>query len=141
MFVRYPQLIDEWIEEIAALQVPEPALDSLRRAILEVSDSHPGLDASGTHQHLALCGHTETLGALAITIAKHAGFASRGGDDPEVIRQGLRETLQLLDVKRSSEVDAATHAFATDPSVQNSQRLTALKERELQDGPIGGIDS
>jgi hypothetical protein len=141
MFVRYPQLIDEWIEEIAALQVPEPELDSLRRAILELPNSHPGLDASGTHQHLALCGHAELLGALAITVAKHAGFASRGGDDPEVIRQGLRETLQLLDAKRPSEVDAATHAFATDPSVKNSQRLTALKERELQDGPIGGIDS
>jgi hypothetical protein len=30
---------------------------------------------------------------------------------------------------------------AADPSDEDLLRLTALKERELQDGPIGGIDS
>ncbi|HEV8032986.1 MAG TPA: hypothetical protein VGP42_18380 [Stellaceae bacterium] len=126
---------------IESIDCPEPELDSLRRAILEIPNSNPGLDASAVHQHLAFCGHAAVLSTLAITIARHAGFASRGGDDPEVIKQGLRETLQLLEAKRPSEVGAATHAFAADPSAENSQRLTALKERELQDGPIGGIDS
>jgi DNA primase len=140
MLVGHPALIDEWIEEIAAVDLPEPELDSLRRAILEIPDSHPGLDATALQQHLALCGHAEILGALASTIARHAGFAARGGDDPEVIRLGLTETLQLLRGRSPSEVNAAKHAFAADPSVENSQRLTALKERELRDGPIGGID-
>jgi DNA primase len=138
IFVHWPQLIDEWIEEIAALPVPEPQLDSLRRAILEIPNAHPGLDASGTRQHLALCGHAEILDALAISIAQHAGFASRGGDDPDVIRRGLRETLQLLDASGPKESPASV---AADPSDEDLLRLTALKERELQDGPIGGIDS
>lgn len=118
----------------------EPELDSLRRAILDTSNSHPGLDAAAFRQHLALCGHTEILGALARTIAIHAGFPARGGDDPEVIRLGLTETLQLLRSRGPSEVSTAKAAFAMDSSPENSQRLTALKERELQDGPIGGID-
>jgi DNA primase len=142
VLVRWPGLIDEWIEEIAALPVPEPELDSLRRAILEIAHAQPGLDADGLRQHLALCGHTAILSTLATTIGKHAGFAARGGDDPEVIRLGLKETLQLLQAGRSpSEVDAAKIAFAADPSAENLQRLTALKERELLDGPIGGMDS
>jgi DNA primase len=142
VLVRWPGLIDEWIEEIAALPVPEPELDSLRRAILEIAHAQPGLDADGLQQHLALCGHTAILSTLATTIGKHAGFAARGGDDPEVIRLGLKETLQLLQAGRSpSEVDAAKIAFAADPSAENLQRLTALKERELLDGPIGGMDS
>ena len=140
VFVHYPELIDEWIEEIAAVDLPEPELDSLRGAILEVANSHPGLDAAALQQHLALCGHAEILGALATTTARHAAFAVRGGDDPEVIRLGLTETLQLLRAQGPSEVTVAKNAFATDPSVENSQRLTALKERELRDGPIGGID-
>jgi len=142
MLIGWPWLIEERIEEIAAIQVPEPELDSLRRAILEIAHAHPGLDAEALRQHLASCGHTEILGALAITVGRHAGFAARGGDDPEVIRLGLKETLQLLHARSGpSEVDAAKHAFAADPSVESSQKLTALKERELQDGPIGGIDS
>ena len=86
MLVRWPGLIEEWIEEIAAIDVPEPELDSLRRAILEIANAHPGLDADALQQHLALCGHAEILSALTITIGRHAGFAARGGDDPEVIR-------------------------------------------------------
>jgi DNA primase len=140
IFVHQPRLIDEWIEEIAAVELPEPELDSLRRTILEIADTRSGLDANALQQHLALCGHTEIVGALAITIARHASFAARGGDDPEAIKRGLRETLQLLHAQGPGEVGAARRAFETDPSVENSQRLTALKEREFQDGPIGGME-
>ncbi len=139
IFVRHPALIEEWVEEIAAVEIPEPELDSLRRAILEIAHSHPGLDATGLHQHLALCGFAEILGALATTIARHAGFAARGGDDPEVIRLGLTETLQLLRAPAARDRDDAVRALAADVSEENWQRLKALKDREAQDGPVGGI--
>jgi DNA primase len=135
-----PWLIDEMVEEIAALDIPEPELDRLRGALLEVSNAHPGLDAEAFRQHLAFCGHTEIVGALAITIAKHAGFAVRGGNDPDVIKRGLRETLRLLQARESSEVSVAGAAFAADPSAENAQRLLLLKEREFHDGPIGGSE-
>ena len=137
---RKPEWIEEWIEEIAALEVPEPALDRLRRAILEIAHAHPGLDADTLRQHLALCGHAELLGQLAGTVARHAGFAARGGDDPEVIRLGLTEILQLLRARHPSDREAATRALAADASDENWQRLKALKDREAQDGPVGGFE-
>jgi DNA primase len=140
VFVRWPWLIEEWIEEIAAIEVPEPELDSLRRALLEVAHAHPGLDANALQQHLALCGHAEILSALTITVARHAGFAARGGDDPEVIRSGLTETLQLLRAQQPSDREAASRAFGADASDENWQRLKALKDREAQDGPVGGFE-
>ncbi|HEX3952285.1 MAG TPA: DNA primase [Stellaceae bacterium] len=140
MLLRHPRLIEEWVEEIAAVELPEPDLDRLRRAILEMPDTHPGLDANALQQHLALCGHAEILGTLTVTLAKHAGFAAREGDDPEVVKQGLRETLQLLHARDPGAVNAAKEAYTANPSSENSQRLTALKERELQDGPVGGIE-
>ncbi len=100
IFVAHPALIDEWVENLAAIDFPEPELDNLRRSILQVAHTDPGLDAQTLRQHLALCGHAQTLGALAITTARHAGFAVGRGDDPEVIRQGLTETLQLLQTRR-----------------------------------------
>ena len=57
-----------------------------------------------------------------------------------MIRQGLKETLQLLQTSRS-EAEAVADAIAADPSDDNLRRLAALKERELQDGPIGGAKS
>ena len=136
IFIAHPWLIDEWVEDLAALDFPEPELDNLRLSILEVADTGPGLDGQTLRQHLASCGHAETLGDLAIVTAKHAGFAVCGGDDPDVIRQGLKETLQLLQSSRG-EADV----IAADPSDDNLLRLKALKERELQDGPIGGVES
>jgi DNA primase len=135
----HPFLIEERIEEIAAIEVPEPELDSLRRAILEIAHTHPGLDAGALQQHLANCGHAEILSDLSITVARHAGFAARGGDDPEVIRLGLTETLQLLRAQHPSDQQAASRAFGADMSDENWQRLKALKDREAQDGPVGGF--
>jgi DNA primase len=140
VFITHPALIDDWVEDLAALDFPEPELDNLRRSILEVAHTGPGLDAQTLRQHLALCGHAQTLDALAIATARHAGFAVCRGDDPDVIRQGLRETLQLLHTPRS-EAEAAADAIAADPSDDNLRRLAALKERELQDGPVGGAES
>jgi DNA primase len=140
IFVAHPALIDDWVEDLAAIDFPEPELDNLRRTILEVVHTGPGLDAQTLRQHLASCGHAQTLGALAIATARHAGFAVCRGDDPEVIRQGLKETLQLLQTSRG-EAEAATGAIAVDPSDDELRRLAALKERELQDGPIGGVES
>jgi hypothetical protein len=140
VFVRWPGLIEEWIEEIAAIEVPEPELDSLRRAILEIAHAHPGLDAGALQQHLALCGHAEILGTLTITVARHAGFAARGGDDPEVIRSGLTEILQLLRARHPSDRESASRAFGADASDENWQRLKALKDREALDGPVGGFE-
>jgi DNA primase len=141
IFLRYPVLIDQWVEEIAAIDIPEPELDSLRRAVLEVAESHSGLDANALQQHLALCGHAEILNALANTIARHGAFAARGGDDPEVTRLGLTETLQLLRARGPGDREVAGRALAADMSDENWERLKALKDREALDGPIGGIES
>jgi DNA primase len=140
LLVQHPALIDERVEEIAALEVPEPELDTLRRAILEIAYANPGLDANTLRQHLALCGHVETLGTLTGTVAKHAGFAARGGDDPEVIRLGLTETLQLLRARQRGAREPISPALTADASDDDLRRLAALKERKLQDGPVGGFE-
>ncbi|HTT80670.1 MAG TPA: DNA primase [Stellaceae bacterium] len=140
LFLRHPALIEAWVEEIAAVDIPEPALDSLRRAILEVANTRLGLDAGAFRQHLALCGHTEIVGALAVTIAQHAGFAAGGGDDPDVINRGLRELLQILNAGRAEPREAAGRGAGTELSDDDLERLFAQKEHELQDGPIGGTE-
>ena len=140
IFIAHPALIDEWVEDLAALDFPEPELDNLRRAILEVAHTGPGLDAQTLRQHLARAATQQTLGALAIATARHAGFAVCRGDDPDVIRQGLKETLQLLQTSRGEPRRRPMRSRPIRPTTICGA-LTALKERELQDGPIGGAES
>lgn len=119
---------------------PEPELDRLQREILENCEAFVGLDAARLQQHLGSCGFADTVGALARAIAAHAGFATGGEDDPEMIRHGLNETLVLLRAQASGDLDAAERAFAADASDDNWRRLKALKEREAEDGPVGGLN-
>ena len=138
ILLRHPGLIGEWLDEIAAIEVPEPELNRLRREILAAAAVHADLDAEAMRQHLALCGLAETAGGLAKIIAEHAGFAVHGGDDPEVIRRGLSETLQLLRAREPGDREALSRALGLDPSDGAWQRLKALKDREAADGPVGG---
>jgi DNA primase len=146
ILLRRPELIEEFYEEISALDLPEPELARLRRELdrlhhgnLEPEPLRSDLDAGQLQQHLGQCGFADLVGALMANIAAHAGFASRGGDDPEVIRRGLKETLQFLRMRGAGDLDAAERAFAADPTDENWQRLKALKERDAQEGPIGGL--
>ena len=139
LLLRHPVLIGDWIEELAELDVPEPDLDRLQQEILENCEAFAGLDAERLQQHLGSTGFADTVGALGKAIAAHAGFATGGEDDPELIRNGLGETLALLRAQAPGDLDAAERAFAADASDDNWQRLKALKEREAEDGPVGGL--
>jgi hypothetical protein len=57
-----------------------------------------------------------------------------------VITQGLRETLRLLHEQHRGGDDNPARQAVANPSDENLRRLTALKERELQDGPVGGVE-
>jgi hypothetical protein len=63
----------------------------------------------------------------------------RGGDDPDVIRRGLTEILQLLRARSPGDREIASDVLGADPSDENWQRLKALKDREALDGPVGGF--
>src|SRR5207245_7896411 len=52
MVLHFPCLIDGVAEELAALEMPEPELDGLRRRILELDPAESGLDARALQQHL-----------------------------------------------------------------------------------------
>ena len=64
ILLQSPAVIEEIAEEFAALDIPEPELDKLRREILEVEALRPGLDAPALRQHLLLNGFAATVDAL-----------------------------------------------------------------------------
>ncbi len=140
LLLRHPVLIGDWVEDLADVDMPEPDLDRLQHEILENCEAFAGLDAERLQQHLGSCGFADTVGALARAIAAHAGFATGGEDDPEVIRNGLNEALALLRAQVPGDLDAAERAFAADATDENWRRLKALKEREAEDGPVGGLN-
>ncbi|MGH7065857.1 MAG: toprim domain-containing protein, partial [Stellaceae bacterium] len=79
ILVDHPELIDEVAEALAALEIPEPGLDKLRRELLGVTVSSPGLDAPALRQHLLHNGLAATVDAV-FSPSVDAGFLARRCD-------------------------------------------------------------
>ncbi len=79
ILVDHPELIDEVAEALAALEIPEPGLDKLRRELLGVTVSSPGLDAPALRQHLLQNGLAATVDAV-FSPSVDAGFLARRSD-------------------------------------------------------------
>jgi len=132
MLINHPFLVAEESEEIAAINIPDPEFDRLRREILQVETLRAGLDASELRQHLERCGFGSTLDRLLSPSFDHAGFLAKG-DDEEAVRQGLLHVLRMIREETHSERANAAEALARDPSEATWERFLALHGRQTEE--------
>lgn len=125
LLLEHPFLVAEAHEEIAALDFPEPELDRLRRAILEVEVMSPGLDAEALRQHLGQNGFAMTVDAVARALTDHAKFLSRV-TEAEGVRKSWLHLTQMV------HGDAEPADDLTTPEAWD--RFLALQGREAQEG-------
>jgi DNA primase len=129
----HPFLVAEAHEDIAALDFPEPELDGLRRAILEVDTVSQGLDAETLRLHLGQNGFALTVDAVVSALTDHAGFLSHAAGAEEVRRYWAHVTRMVREGDRS-ELAGAADALMRDLSPETWERYLALRERETQEG-------
>ena len=132
MLLRYPALIADVAEDFAALDLPEPMLDKLRRKILETDALHPGLDACALQQHLSLNGFAATVDAL-LSPSVDTGFLDRRSDPSSVRSEWDHVIGMLMRSDRSDLREAGIHLIG-DVSMASWDRFLAARERAVQDG-------
>jgi hypothetical protein len=132
VLLHHPFLVGEASEEIAALDFPEPELDKLRREILQVEVSRPGLDAPALRQHLEQCGLATTVDRILSPSVDHAGFLLHNADD-QAVRLALLHVLKMIRDDEPSDSANAADALARDFSAANWERFLALRGRETED--------
>jgi DNA primase len=129
-----PALIEEVAEEFAALQIPEPELDKLRREILEIEALRPGLDAPALRQHLLLNGFAATVDALT-SPSVDTGFLVRRLAALDARGTWAHVTAMLVGGQQAAVAEARNH-LADDVSTAGWERFLAARERALQQGRI-----
>jgi DNA primase len=133
MLLEHPFLAAEAHEDIAALDFPEPELDRLRRAILEVDILFPGLDAEALRLHLGQNGFAMTVDAVASALTDHAGFLLRVSE-ADVVRLSWAHVTRMVREGDRSELAGAADALAQDLSPETWERFLAVQGREAQEG-------
>jgi DNA primase len=130
-----PWLIAEVAEEIAALEIPEPELDRLRRQILEVDVAESGVDAHALQQHLVETGHAATVDRLLLPSIDTTSPV-RCSDRASTRRKWVRVIGTLMGGDRCALAEA-TNDLIGELSPENWERFLAARDRALQEHPVG----
>ncbi|MBV9200729.1 MAG: DNA primase [Alphaproteobacteria bacterium] len=132
MLLHLPWLIDEVAEDLAALDMPEPELDSLRREILERDAVGSGLDAGALQQHLVENGLAATVERLLLP-SVDTTFLVRCSDPVSARKEWVRVTRMLSGGDRGVLAEATDHLISN-VCPQSWERFLAARERVLQEG-------
>jgi DNA primase len=135
ILLHFPWLVDEVAEEFAALEIPEPELDSLGREILEVEALRPGLDARALQQHLLQNGFAATVDRLLLPSVDTI-FLVRCSDPTSTRNEWVRVTGTLTGGDRCALAEA-TNDLISDVSSGSWERFLVARERALHEGPAG----
>jgi len=135
MLLHLPCLIDEVAEEFAALEMPEPELDSLRQQILEWDAAGSGLDAGALQQHLVENGLAATAERLLLP-SVDATFLVRCSDPVSARKEWVRVTRMLTGGDRCVLAEA-TDDLISDVCPESWERFLAARERVLEEGAQG----
>jgi DNA primase len=135
MILHFPYLIDEVVEELAALEIPESDLDSLRRQILELDAGGSGLDAHAFQQHLVKNGLAATVEKLLLP-SVDTTFLVRCSDPISARKEWVRVTGMLTGGDRCALAEA-TDDLISDICPESWERFLAARERALHEGSRG----
>jgi len=135
IILRFPCLIDEVTEELAALDTPESDLDTLRRQILDSDAAGSGLDAHDLQQHLVRNGLAATVERL-LSPSVDTTFLVRCSDPISARKEWARATGVLTGGDRCALAEA-TDDLISDVCLESWERFLAARQRALHEGSRG----
>lgn len=129
--VNHPQLLDEFLDEFAALELMSHELDSLRTQIIDSAASKAGLDGPSLKAHLSNKGLGALLERLEAQAMRLNDWFLGSGAALDDARTGLRQMIALhhKTITLDRELKVAEAAFAADPTEENLNALKAVREQ------------
>ena len=129
--VNHPDLLHEFLDEFASLEMTVHELDSLRSQIIDSAALGSGLDGTDLRAHLDSLGSGPLLGRLESQAKRLNEWFLGSGAAQDDARTGLRQMIALhrKTVTLERELKAAEAAFATDPTEEKLNALKAVREQ------------
>ena len=132
-FVNHPNLLHDFWDDFAGVDLGSTALDSLRALILDAASSQESLEPAVLKDHLTTRGFGDMLDQLENQAKRLNEWFLGPAAAPDDARTGLRQMIALhrKTVTLDRELKAAETAFANDPTEENLNTLTAVREELL----------
>ncbi|MCA3573071.1 MAG: toprim domain-containing protein, partial [Aestuariivirga sp.] len=129
--VNHPDLLHEFLDAFAELELTVPELDLLRSQILDGAALGSGLDGTDLRAHLIRMGSGPLLDRLESQAKRLNEWFLGSGAAQDDARTGLRQMIALhrKTVTLERELKAAEAAFAADPTEEKLNALKAVREQ------------
>ena len=129
--INHPDLLHEFLDELAHLELTSRELDSLRTQIIDSAALGSGLDGTGLKDHLKDKGLGPLLDRLETQARRLNEWFLGSGAAQDDARTGLRQMIALhrKTITLERELKAAEAAFAAEPTEENLNALKAVREQ------------
>ena len=127
---RHPWLLDEFLEEIAGLQLNDPDCKRLRDETLAVHQAEEHLDNKNLLEHLSRAGYGAELERLQRATAQGAGPHFAHEASKEQVLEGWHHIMMLhskAGVPRS--LQEAENDYLSEPTIENFSKLQAIVQQ------------
>jgi DNA primase len=131
--INHPDLLHEFWDIFATLDMGDPELDSVRTQILDSASSEESLETAALRAHLNARGFSPVLDRLEHQAKRLNEWFLGPAAAQDDARTGLRQMIALhrKSVTLGRELKAAEAAFAQDPTEENLTALVALRDQVL----------
>ncbi len=132
-FINHPNMLHDFWEDFASVELRIPMLDSVRTLILEAASLETALEPDALKGHLIERGFGDVLDQLETQAKRLNEWFLGPAAAPDDARTGLRQMIALhrKTVTLDRELKAAETAFANDPNEENLNALTVVREELL----------
>jgi DNA primase len=132
-FINHPNMLRDFWEDFAGVDLGVPELDSVRALILEAATLETSLEPGALKGHLVARGFGDLLDQLENQAKRLNEWFLGPAAAPDDARTGLRQMIALhrKTVTLDRELKTAETAFANDPSEENLNALSAVREELL----------
>ena len=138
--LNHPWLIDDFLEDIAAIQFDAPLLQALRDRVLCIYYERNPLDNEGLHNQLEQSGHANLLAQVKHAITHNSDWDTQPHTSHDDVRIGWRHRLAMhrKEVESRRELESAEKAYLIEQSEEN---FLWLRDAHAQVNDALGADS
>jgi DNA primase len=129
--INHPELLHEFIDQFAELELTTPELDSIRTQIIDSAALGFGLDGTDIRGHLTARGLGPLLERLETQAKRLNEWFLGSGAAQDDARTGLRQMIALhrKTVTLERELRVAEAAFIAEPTEENLNALNAVRDQ------------
>ena len=132
VLIKSPDLLDEYAEEVGALEFQDKMLNEIRQTLMQVHTASPGLDTDALLSHLSRGRKSSQLEKIRSSL-RLIQTSSLSGREASLETSGQEKDKGLvLELIRGSRLEEAQQRYSRDPTDENLRSLQEFRRVALE---------